>query len=314
VALCTYNGARFLDEQLASIAAQTRLPDLLVVVDDASADDSVARARSFAARAPFPVEVFANPANLGYAANFARAVELARGDIIVLCDQDDVWEPAKLERLAGALRAAPVAGAAFSDAALVDAELRPLGHRLWDAVDFTERDRRAWAEGGAFERLVRGSVVTGATLAFRAAFRDRILPLPEGVDHDAWIALIVAATAPIEAVAEPLLRYRQHGGNQIGASKLGTAARLRRTRRTGYHGLRQRRALCAAALERLSALGDVHPTRLALLREALDHLDARSALPRRRLLRVRPVLRELVAGRYGRQGKGWRSAARDLLV
>jgi glycosyltransferase involved in cell wall biosynthesis len=314
VALCTYNGARFVDEQLASIAAQTRLPDRLVVVDDASADDTVERVRRFAERAPFPVELSINPRNLGFAANFARAVGLCRGDVVVLCDQDDVWLPAKLQRLADALAANPAAGAAFSDAELVDADLAPLGNRLWESVDFTPRDRRDWAAGLAFERLVRGSVVTGATLAFRASFRDRVLPVPPGVAHDAWIALVISATAPMVALEEQLVLYRQHGGNQIGARKLGPAARLRRTRSIGALGIREKRTLCAAALERLEALGGVPAGRLVLLRESLEHLDARTALPRWRLLRVRPVLRELAAGRYARQGQGWRSAARDLLV
>lgn len=312
VALCTYNGARFVAEQLESIAAQTRLPDLLVVVDDASGDETVSIVRGFAERAPFPVEVHVNESNLGYAANFARALGLCRGGVIALCDQDDVWMPAKLERLAAALEADPEAGGAFSDALLVDSELRPLGGRLWEAVDFFPGELRAWNTG--FDRLVRGNVVTGATLAFRAAFRERALPLPPGVDHDAWLALVIAATSRLVPVPEPLVLYRQHGGNQIGARRLGSAARLLRARRHGALQLRRRRLLCAAALERLQALGGAPGERLMLLREALDHLDTRAALPRHRLLRVRPVLRELAAGRYARQGSGWRSAARDLLV
>lgn len=312
VALCTYNGARFVAEQLESIAAQTRLPDLLVVVDDASGDETVSIVRGFAERAPFPVEVHVNERNLGYAANFERAVGLCRGGVIALCDQDDVWMPAKLERLAAALEADPEAGGAFSDATLVDSALRPLGGRLWEAVDFFAGDLRAWNTG--FERLVRGNVVTGATLAFRAPFRERALPLPPGVDHDAWLALVMAATARLVPVPEPLVLYRQHGGNQIGARRLGSAARLQRALRQGALQLRRRRLLCAAALERLESLGGAPDARLVLLREALEHLDTRAALPRRRLLRVRPVLRELAAGRYARQGSGWRSAARDLLV
>jgi glycosyltransferase involved in cell wall biosynthesis len=314
VALCTYNGARFVAEQLESIAAQTRLPDLLVVVDDASTDETVGIVRGFAERAPFPVEVHVNASNLGYAANFERAVGLCRGGIIMLCDQDDVWMPAKLERLAAVLEADPEAGGAFSDAVLVDSALRPLGGRLWEAVDFFAGELRGWNAGHEFERLVRGSVVTGATLAFRAPFRERALPLPPGVDHDAWLALVIAATARLVPVPEPLVLYRQHGGNQIGARRLGSAARLMRARRHGALQLRRRRLLCAAALERLQVAGGVPGSRLVLLREALEHLDTRAALPRRRLLRVRPVLRELAAGRYARQGSGWRSAARDLLV
>src|ERR1019366_197610 len=91
VALCTYNGERFLSQQLASIGKQTRLPDELVVCDDSSTDRTVAIVREFAASVSFPVRVFENQRNLGSAANFERAIRLCDGDLIALSDQDDIW-------------------------------------------------------------------------------------------------------------------------------------------------------------------------------------------------------------------------------
>jgi len=314
VAMCTYNGARYLGEQLASIAAQTRLPDRVVIVDDQSSDGTVAAAREFAASAPFPVDVFENEVNLGYARNFARAVGLAGGDVIVLADQDDVWVPGKVARIEAEFVRAPETGAVFSDAEVVDQALRPLGYRLWPAVGFTRADRAGVAAGGGFERLLRGNVVTGATLAFRSRFRDRVLPIPPLVDHDAWIAMVVSAVAPLVGVDEPLIAYRQHGANQIGVRSLGTLARLRRARAAGAQQLRRRHDLCAATLLRLEGDPAVPPERIALLREALRHLEVRAALPQRRWMRVGPIVREAVAGRYRRQAHGWRSVARDLLV
>ncbi|HEX8431863.1 MAG TPA: glycosyltransferase family 2 protein [Longimicrobium sp.] len=314
VAMCTYNGARYLGEQLATIAAQTRLPDRLVIVDDVSTDATVGIARAFAAAAPFPVDVFINERNLGYARNFERAVGLAGGDVIALADQDDAWVPGKLARIEAELARRPEAGAVFSDAEVVDEALRPLGYRLWSTVGFTRADQDEVASGRAFERLVRGNVVTGATLAFRAEFRDRVFPIPERLDHDAWIALVVAAVAPLVAVAEPLIAYRQHAANQIGARRLTTLGRLRRARSVGVKHLRGRRELCARALRRLEDDPRVAPGRLLLLREAMAHLEMRAALPGWRLMRVGPIVRDVVAGRYRRQAQGWRSAARDLLV
>jgi glycosyltransferase involved in cell wall biosynthesis len=98
VALCTYNGERFLHQQLDSIAMQTRLPDELVVCDDRSTDRTLAIVREFAASAPYPVRVFENQANLGFAANFEGAIRRCDGDLIALSDQDDVWYPTRLER------------------------------------------------------------------------------------------------------------------------------------------------------------------------------------------------------------------------
>ncbi len=98
VALCTYNGERFLPQQLASMAKQTRLPDELVVCDDRSTDRTMALVREFAASSPYPVRIFENEHNLGFAANFERAIRLCEGDLIALSDQDDIWYPIRLER------------------------------------------------------------------------------------------------------------------------------------------------------------------------------------------------------------------------
>src|ERR687885_1327551 len=96
VAMCTYNGAAFLREQLQSLAAQARTPDELVVCDDASADATVRVVREFAAAAPFPVRLTVNERNLGSTKNFERAISLCAGDLVALSDQDDLWLPAKL--------------------------------------------------------------------------------------------------------------------------------------------------------------------------------------------------------------------------
>jgi len=95
VALCTYNGERFLSQQLASLAAQTVLPDELVVCDDASTDASMRVVEDFAKNAPFSVRIFRNPNNLGYVKNFEQAIGLCSKEIIFLCDQDDDWEKKK---------------------------------------------------------------------------------------------------------------------------------------------------------------------------------------------------------------------------
>ncbi len=99
IAMCTYNGQRFLAQQLQSFLDQTVQPDELVVCDDVSSDDSVAVVEAFAARAPFAVRVFRNPQNLGYIRNFEQAIAQCTGDLVFLCDQDDVWDPHKIEKL-----------------------------------------------------------------------------------------------------------------------------------------------------------------------------------------------------------------------
>ena len=97
VAMATYNGARFIREQLDSLARQTVLPAELVITDDGSTDNTLEIVADFAARAPFPVRVERNPENLGFRANFMKAASLCTSDLIAFCDQDDIWLPHKIE-------------------------------------------------------------------------------------------------------------------------------------------------------------------------------------------------------------------------
>jgi len=99
VAMCTYNGQRFLHQQLQSLLDQTVRPDELVVCDDGSSDDSLMVVEAFAVSAPFFVRVIRNSQNLGYIRNFEQAISRCTGDLVFLCDQDDVWDRRKIETL-----------------------------------------------------------------------------------------------------------------------------------------------------------------------------------------------------------------------
>src|SRR5690606_13712854 len=177
------------------------------------------------------------------------------GDILVLSDQDDVWLAPRLEACEQALTRDPEAAAVFSDAHLVDRSLRPMGALLSEAVGFTPRQQHRARSRGMFDILVKRNVVTGATLAFRSTFRNLLLPFTDEIEHDAWIGLLLSAVARIVFVPQPLLLYRQHGGNQIGARPLSLVARLRRARSDRVAGLKRQRARNAQAIVRIEAAG-----------------------------------------------------------
>ena len=96
VAMATYNGARHIQKQLDSLAAQSYLPAELVISDDRSEDDTLAIIQDFAESAPFPVALHVNSDRLGYRRNFMKAASLSRSELIAFCDQDDRWYPHKL--------------------------------------------------------------------------------------------------------------------------------------------------------------------------------------------------------------------------
>src|SRR6185503_4562112 len=211
LALCTFNGARYLASQLESIVTQTRPPDELIVCDDQSSDHTREIIQAFASSASFPVRLYVNDKQLGVRKNFERAISLCSGDVIALCDQDDIWHPEKLQLAEAVFLSSSDVGLVFSDAELVDDKLRAEDCNLWQVIGFDARKKRRIAEGKTLEVLLGMNVVTGATMTFKVEFRDLILPIPpEGLYHDGWIALIIAAVAQLAFIDRPFIKYRQH--------------------------------------------------------------------------------------------------------
>lgn len=334
IALCTHNGSPYLAEQLASLAEQRRTPDEVVAFDDASSDTTVAILESFAGSACFPVTVHRNADRVGSSGNYERALAACGGDVIALCDQDDVWQPGKLVAIERAFRSDPAPGAAFSDAYVVDEELRPLGFTAWQARGFSRARQARWRQDEAFEMLLVSRYVTGATLAFRSDLRHAILPFPPFVRegrsswllHDAWIALIVAAIDHLEPIAESLVLYRRHPTQQVGlALPSGWITSLRRWSE-GSQGVRlsadaaTKADVVEVVRDRLKSLRRSPRIRTPVDWDGLDeaaarvvrHLRARAQLSRRRHERLPTIWGELRTGRYHRYGDGARTALSDL--
>lgn len=320
VAMCTYNGAEFLPAQLESILAQTRKPDEIVICDDGSTDETRPRLRKFATESPVPVSLHFNEQNLGSVKNFEQAVRLCSGDVIALSDQDDVWRGDKLQLFQDAFESSPSVGLVFSDAEVVDENLNPLHRRMWNDVGFNAHKKRLVRSGRALEVLITGWTVTGATMAFRSRFVNVSLPIPDGIAmiHDGWIALTIAAVADVVALDEPLVQYRQHEKQQIGAP---TRAETTSEPQSVQTVLRRRNDSADLARilekleERLLAQATSVDTRKALsfVSDYSFHLHVRANLPQRRLNRVPGILRELLTLRYHEYANGFKSAAKDLV-
>ncbi len=310
IALATYNGERYIAEQLESILRQTRLPDELVVSDDASVDATRAMVLDFARHAPFPVRFQANIERLGSTRNFEAAIRTCGGDIIFLCDQDDVWYPDKIALMEERFINEPKTGMVFTDADVVDQDLHPLGLRLWKAVRFGAGEQAQVAAQDAFSMLLKRFAVTGATMAFRSSYRDLVLPISELWVHDGWIAMLIAAVSQLAALPTPLIAYRQHSANQIGIPYRG---RNQGKTCAAIHGPQVLRY--EAALARLRKFADRFPDsrqNIHRLDETTIFLRARAALPDTRWRRLPGALRELAALRYHRYAKGLKSFRKDL--
>ena len=314
--MCTYNGARFLPEQLESLATQERPPDEIVVCDDRSTDETTTMLRCFSQRSPFPVRLFENEKHLGSTKSFEKAMSLCSGEIIVLADQDDIWYPRKLrsiEQLFGSFTA-PVL--AFSDAELIDGNSRPLNSRLWNAVGFTPREQRRCSAGDGFQVMVKHPTVTGATMAFRRDSFDVLSPFPSDIIHDRWMSLILAAVGPIEIIRNPLMKYRKHRDQQIG-TRPTFQQRLQRAGLAGeqlyldeisfFHRLQDH-------LEKLLGRMPRVANAISEIARKISHLERRVLLHRRDIPRVPMVVREVCNRGYWRYSAGWESVAKDLFL
>ena len=317
VAMCTFNGERFLRQQLESIAGQERPPDELVVCDDGSYDATLEILQEFASRARFPVRLVRNEKNLGSTKNFEKVISLCDGDLIALCDQDDVWEPNKLACLSDVLVSDNSLGGVFSDAELIDADATRMGKRIWELHKFRFARPDDFGRDSAVRLLLKHDVLTGATLMIRACVRESILPIPELWVHDGWIAWMLVLYSRLTFVPEPLLRYRLHENQQLGIGRIGVG-QTRERRRANYcrEDRSKLRAMCLQ-FEALRARWISRPgENFAVYRELIDNkitsLRRRSELPRQCLPRAYSILRSFYS--YQEYARGLSTMRGDLFL
>jgi hypothetical protein len=319
VAMCTFNGARFLGEQLESIAAQIRLPDELIICDDNSTDETAEILSVFAKNAQFPVRIKINKSTLGATRNFDQAIALCQCEIIALADQDDVWYRHKLQYIAGFFLRSPETIAVFSDADIIDAKSHSSQGRLWDAQFFTRKEQRRVATGQALDVILKHPVVTGATLAFRERFRSLILPVPEDHVHDYWISVLLSACGDFQPISESLIQYRQHRDQQIGPGqgRLPVMERTLSAIKTGRQSYLPEVQRFQQVRERLQARKGEFPfpsEAIKMVEAKISHRSARTNLPELRLLRIPTVLGQVLNRGYWHYSEGWRSVAKDIFL
>lgn len=203
----TYNGARFLKEQLDSIYNQILIPDEIIVVDDCSTDNTVEILEFYHQK--YGLKYYINEKNLGYNKNFEKAIRLCSGDYIALSDQDDVWYSNKIKVSFEAISKFPVDKPALVSSFVdqVDENLNLIRH---DITPLQEGDWRL--------NLTRYNS-QGCTLMMNRALLEYILPFPEGIIYDAYIGLMASLVGNRYYIPEKLMMYRLYGGNSLASDK-----------------------------------------------------------------------------------------------
>lgn len=314
VAIATYQGCRFLEEQIASIARQSRSVDEIIIADDCSDDGTADLAERLLDRFDLQGKVLRSTRNLGVTANFERAICACSGEVVFLCDQDDVWHLEKAKRILQELESRPTLQAVFTDAAVVDENRNELHPSLLALSRLTARERIRIHEGAAFDVLMRRNVATGATMAVRAASLQGLFPVPPNWYHDEWIAINLSTGGRLDLVDEPLIEYRQHGLNTIGAPRLtGLRDKLQSLTKPSRAERRRIARRAEELAEYIGNLASFDSRARAAASEKCRHLRVRAELPNSVLCRLPLISKELVHARYFQYSHGVRAALRDLL-
>ena len=223
VAMCTYNGAKYIQEQLDSILHQTKSVDEIVICDDGSTDGTIEIIENISAHAPTNIHVYINETNMGVQRNFEKAIALCHGDLVFLSDQDDVWQIDKVEKILVWFQNNPTKDVVFSDAYIIDEKgmLIPKD-RLWRHVEFSNRERFWFDFGLGLEVFLHGQIATGATMALRNPHKKLILALPDkSIYQDEVIAGTALAKNSMGYISEPLMSYRLHDSQSCGLKSYG---------------------------------------------------------------------------------------------
>lgn len=226
IALCTFNGERFLSRQLQSLASQRRLPAELVVMDDGSTDGTLGQLAAFAAAAPFPVRFSRNGTRLGYRANFMQAALESSADLIFFCDQDDIWCSDKLDVVCREFENTD-ALLVYHNATVVDVDERDIS-RLYDPVVhasiLTQTPIHPWHFSLGFTQAVRRELLV---FQYLWSTSNDILS-DEVMAHDQWFFFLAASFERVRFLDRELVRHRQHQSNAYGVAPRGTRmARLK---------------------------------------------------------------------------------------
>jgi len=200
VCIATYNGEIYIEAQLSSVLAQLGPYDEIILSDDCSTDATLEKVKSIG---DSRIKILTSSSNLGYSKNFEKALKASVGDIIFICDQDDVWFPNKVERTNEVLTSCDMV---ISNAVVVDSQLNTLVNS-----HFTQNGTKQ----GFISNFLRTRYI-GACMAFKRSVLKKALPFPDNsryCAYDYWLTIVGELFFSVKLIEEPLILYRRHSGN-----------------------------------------------------------------------------------------------------
>jgi len=210
IAMASYNGEKYINDQVMSIINQTYKPDEIIIVDDFSKDDTKIIIKKIIKREKnIDIKLYENPQNLGVVATFKKAIEKATGDIIFLCDQDDIWDSNKIEEMIKPF--------------INDKNLMAVvsGYNIINEKNELEKDKIYPLKKSGyvnFKLLVKNNIFPGCSMAFRKEIKNFIKKMDKErfFIHDWYLILVSLTKGDVFYINKPYLKYRIHTNNTIG--------------------------------------------------------------------------------------------------
>lgn len=223
IVLSTFNGERYLFEQIDSITLQTFNNWTILIKDDNSIDSTKKNSLQISKEFPKKISIIDNDSvNTGPLASFSALIRKSDSNYIMLCDQDDFWLPDKIEKTLAAMRIAEDRFGVntplliHTDLCVVDRELKPIFPSFWKFQNLNPR------MGMNLNRVMPQNVVTGCTVMINRPLAEIAMPIPEdAIMHDWWLALVATLFGQVVYLDEATILYRQHANNTLGAKRWG---------------------------------------------------------------------------------------------
>ncbi|MFN8438138.1 MAG: glycosyltransferase [Cytophagales bacterium] len=299
IALCTYNGEKFIRDQINSFINQTIIPNEIVVCDDKSTDKTLEILNEFKKEhLNIHFEILSNTSTLGVVKNFEKAISNCSGDIILLSDQDDLWVDNKIEKIVNYFIIETEIDVVFTNGYL-------MGNKegtLWDYAKFKSNRQKFWNNHGALLSFLKyKSICTGASMAIRKRAFSYILPInnDSNVLHDCWIGINAAYQNRIGFLPDKLFYYRIH-------SEQWTQKDLINNKNSRIQFL-QKKVEFILFFTNYFKLNSPPYTTLR------NHYTLRVNLPKSFLKRFYIVIKELFKGNYSKFSPNIKTALRDII-
>ena len=215
ILLATYNGEKYLREQIDSILNQTHTEFRLLISDDGSTDGTIEILKEYKEK-DARIDVFFQENNLGVVKNFEFLLEKVEAKYYMFSDQDDIWKETKIEKSLNKIEEG--FDLVYSDLEVVDENLNVTYSSYWKLKGIYNKIKKY----NNFESLYLNNFITGCTMISKKELINSFMPLPNTskfVLHDYWISLIISQNGKIAYIEEPLIKYRQHKNNKVGSKK-----------------------------------------------------------------------------------------------